>query len=248
MVFVCDVCSKRYTYKRNLKRHIKERNSLREYWRCTEDNSLSKFIRRSYLSKHLVFNHRLSDAEARERALTAPQGDPFSHSYYDDVSDDDSVLDLLSERDNEQINPESFYNVIDKFDCELLHDGLGLNNNSSVRDPNVEIHGTLLPEQANVNLTLRDSCHNSGIEGCVYSDISDAEDHQSSNNNENNNSINGNNELALLNTFAISDDEETAVVPSVLHTVILRISRTLYCVDDNLYSSEFSIEHDFYEY
>ena len=190
-----------------------------------------KFIRRSHLSKHLVFNHGLSVAEAKERALTAPWGNPFSHSYYDYVSDDDSMLDLLSERDNEPINAESFYDVTDKFDCELLHDELDLNNNSSVRDQSVEIHGTLLPEQSNVNLTPRVSCHNSGIEGCVYSDISDAEGHQSPNKNENNSSINGNNELALLNTYAISDNGETAVVPSVLHTVtqtfVLRISRTL---------------------
>ena len=84
-----------------MKRHIQERHSAIEHWRCTVDGCTSKFIRRNYLSRHLILRHEYSAIEARELALSAPRGDlPTQNtSYYEDVSGDDSTLDILAELD-----------------------------------------------------------------------------------------------------------------------------------------------------
>ena len=92
---------KSYVYKRNLKRHIKERHLPIEHWNCTETNCLSQFIRRSYLSTHLILKHGYDKKSAIETAITAHRGDISQQSgFYEDISDDDTILDLLQERSN----------------------------------------------------------------------------------------------------------------------------------------------------
>ena len=57
----------------------------------------SQFIRRSYLSKHLVIKHGYITLRAWEFACRAPRGD-IRHNIvaeYEDISEDDSVFDLI---------------------------------------------------------------------------------------------------------------------------------------------------------
>ena len=96
-VYVCDVCSKSYSYKRNLKRHKTEKHGNMEYWNCIEANCSPKFIRRSYLSKHLISRHGYSSLRGRELACTAPRGDRVRPTYYEDISEDESVFELIDD-------------------------------------------------------------------------------------------------------------------------------------------------------
>ena len=60
----------------------------------------SKFIRRSYLAKHLNRYHNYYRVTSRECAINATRGDVRVESqYYEDISEDDSILDLLAEAD-----------------------------------------------------------------------------------------------------------------------------------------------------
>ena len=63
---------------------------------------MSKFVYRGYLSKHLMLKHGFNKLEAHATACQAPRGDIQPEEYYDDVSDDDTILDLIDEMDKEQ--------------------------------------------------------------------------------------------------------------------------------------------------
>ena len=99
MPYICETCGNHYRYKRNMKRHKNERHSDIEHWRCVESNCSRKFIRRSYLSKHLVLNHGYTSLRAKETACRAPRGNIQKSAYYEDISEDDSVFDLYDEID-----------------------------------------------------------------------------------------------------------------------------------------------------
>ena len=115
MPFQCDLCPKSYRYKRNLTRHITEHHSEeREHWNCVVLDCHAKFIRRSYLSKHLTICHGYDSVTARECALNATRGDYRAPTYYDVVSDDDSILDLLAEADGTALD-QSFDERIERF-------------------------------------------------------------------------------------------------------------------------------------
>lgn len=113
-LYKCDLCPKSYRYEKNLKRHIKESHSNKEFWFCAEDNCVSKFVRRSYLSKHLVLKHGFDKLRAHETACKAPRGDLDRDSYYDEISEDESVLDLIEEMYAEQYN-EKYISTISDF-------------------------------------------------------------------------------------------------------------------------------------
>ena len=99
MPFKC-TCGKEYLYNRNLKRHVKEKHCQSEYWNCVINGCTSKFIRRSYLAKHLNIFHNYDRVTSRECAINATRGDVRVESqYYEDISEDDSILDLLAEAD-----------------------------------------------------------------------------------------------------------------------------------------------------
>lgn len=104
MPFLCEVCAKEYKYKRNLIRHQSEHHSDTEHWNCTVEECHAKFIRRGYLSKHLVICHGYDSVTARKCALNAVRGDYQRPAYYETVSDDDSILDLLAETDGTMAN------------------------------------------------------------------------------------------------------------------------------------------------
>ena len=96
--YVCNICSRSYVQKRNLKRHNDEKhNANLEYYNCIEVNCLKKFIRRSYLSKHLIFNHGYTSFRGREMACRAPRSNLSQTSYYEDISEDESIFDLIDE-------------------------------------------------------------------------------------------------------------------------------------------------------
>ena len=101
-LFKCDLCPKTYNLKKNLKRHIREGHTAIEYWLCVQGGCVSKFVRRSYLSKHLMLKHGFNKLDAHSTACQAPRGDIQPEEYYDDVSDDDTILDLIEELDQEQ--------------------------------------------------------------------------------------------------------------------------------------------------
>lgn len=81
----------------------------------------SRFIRRSYLSRHLCWTHGYTATEARETAISAPRGDkPAQYGDWEDISDDDSILDLLAERD-QTVSHQDYCDVIDGFNTNVFN-------------------------------------------------------------------------------------------------------------------------------
>ena len=66
MVFLCDTCGRSYTYKRNLRRHVKERHLRKHKFMCPRYDCRVEFIRRTYISMHLTKCHKYTQLEARE--------------------------------------------------------------------------------------------------------------------------------------------------------------------------------------
>ena len=98
--FVCDTCNKSYKYKRNLKRHMEEKHIQHEFWNCIVDGCKCKLIRRSYLHVHLQKVHGFSKVESRRAALGTKRGDcETNDSYYKDISEDESIFELLAEEE-----------------------------------------------------------------------------------------------------------------------------------------------------
>jgi len=96
-----------------LKRHLKEKHVPNyEYWNCTEKDCKTRFIRREYLSKHLTKVHGIQKKIALQLALRASRGDSQSNrNYYDDISDDDTVFDLIEELGNFSKVKMGYYGV-----------------------------------------------------------------------------------------------------------------------------------------
>ena len=94
---------------------MREKHTTIEYWLCVESDCVSKFVRRRYLSKHLMLKHELSKLEAHEAACQAPRGDILCESYYDSVSDDDTIFYLIEKMDQEQY-AEQYKETISNFD------------------------------------------------------------------------------------------------------------------------------------
>lgn len=107
MAYRCDTCDRTFTKKRNLKRHINEQHNDLKYWKCTVEKCSSKFIRRSNLKCHLEKLHKFTKDEARKQSIKAKQFPTNTTSKYSDVSDDDSVLDMVAELD-EFVNSYDF--------------------------------------------------------------------------------------------------------------------------------------------
>ena len=110
----CDTCDKSYKYKRNLRRHVEEKHMEIELWNCTVDKCKVTFKRRGYLYTHLQKVHGYTSNFARRQALLAKRGNDngkSTTSYYEDVSEDDTILDLLQDglpsSDNDDVSSES---------------------------------------------------------------------------------------------------------------------------------------------
>ena len=74
-----------------------EKHADHEHWNCVEPNCAKTFIRRCTLSHHLSTIHGYTPLRAREFALRAIRGDVNVNSYYEDISDDDSVFDIIND-------------------------------------------------------------------------------------------------------------------------------------------------------
>lgn len=132
--YECDLCSRTYKYEKNLKRHVREKHTTIEYWLCVQGDCVSKFVRRSYLSKHLVLKHGFNKLEAHETACKAPRGDIHSETYYDKVSEDDTILDLIEEMDEAQYG-ERYVDTISNFNVtDYNNNVIGDNSGNSADD------------------------------------------------------------------------------------------------------------------
>ena len=79
-----------------------------EFWNCVIKYCASKFIQRKYLFKDLEQIHNFLVDDARKAALKATRGD-IEKGYYEEVSDDDTILDLID--DINDINSVNEFNV-----------------------------------------------------------------------------------------------------------------------------------------
>lgn len=144
--YKCDLCDKTYSYKRNLKRHVREKHRDIEHWNCVEGECIAKFIRREYLSKHLRVIHGYEKMKAHEAACLAPRGDVESEHYYDDESADDTVFDLIAERDNAEYK-QRYVDTIQHFDNSVFKDHRSVQEGNCSK--NVDIAHTNVNEAAN---------------------------------------------------------------------------------------------------
>lgn len=159
---ICDVCGKDYKYKRNLKRHKSERHGESLYWNCVVKGCETKFIRRGYLCVHLTKIHGFDRCTARESALIAIRGDKPNedYQYYQTISDDDSILDMLAEKDEmmlhtgqdgvserrenndcgndnvDDVDKVSVGDNMDKFDDDNVTDSVNAGDTMGVNDVN----------------------------------------------------------------------------------------------------------------
>ncbi|XP_053390171.1 uncharacterized protein LOC123560839 [Mercenaria mercenaria] len=171
---LCDTCNKYYKNMRNLKRHIKEKHTAIEFWNCTENNCSSKFIRRSYLSKHLILTHKHDAATAREKACCALRGDIKEHGYYEEISDDESIFSLLAEQ-NGELQERDFVGTVSDYNLSLLQADTHVDN----KENNDETDMCSNHDESEVNELLVDKiekeCHHGESEVIVQS-VSDSVD------------------------------------------------------------------------
>ena len=102
--FVCDTCGKDYRHKRNLKRHVTETHQHDGlFYPCSEYLCRGRFVRRSYLVKHLQKFHGLSKLGANVKSKRVRKAEvPNCEHYYSDVtdvSDDESFFEQLDEQE-----------------------------------------------------------------------------------------------------------------------------------------------------
>lgn len=173
--YMCDTCGKSYQYKRNLKRHVNEKHCTVEHWNCVEKNCKSKFIRRNYLSKHLILTHGYTTLRAKEVACRAPRGDLQQEAYYEDISEDDSVFDLIGTINEIKSQPR-FYEKIDDFELDYLDNIVLESANKKVVNNDSEIENCVVTDGEIENCAVTDgeigicAVTDSEIENCTVTD------------------------------------------------------------------------------
>ena len=158
----CELCPKTYQYERNLKRPVREKHTTIEYWLCVKSDCVSKFVWRGYLSKHLMLKHEFSKLDAHEAACQAPRGDIQCETYYDPVSDDDTIFDLIEEMDQEQY-AEQYKETISNFDVT------DFNNNEVVPGTS----GILNEKESSAMVNVVDNSNHVCSCETAYSDITE---------------------------------------------------------------------------
>lgn len=234
-MFGCNMCTREYKYKRNLTRHVKENHSKTlEHWNCTEDGCFSKFIRKEYLFRHLSSIHQLSKMDARRKAIEAKKGDIETpeNQYYEDVSDDDTILDLLQDLSDVQDIGGDFN--IDEFLSSdegenLIHD----ENNNMCENLNDCLSST---ESVGLMETKM-----------LYEDISSPDSFEHSV--ENNNTYN---EVIVISDEEYRNNSETAVdishVTTKTQTIVLTFTRTVSYINGDEVFSEVETEQQYSEH
>lgn len=232
MSHTCFICYKEYKYRRNLIRHIKEHHAGLEAYDCTEPNCNSTFIRRSYLFVHLTSIHNINEEIARAKSISAERKSRKGNQYYDEVSEDDSILDLI----NEAIEKEKQKGVPSMSTEEFL------NSLEDISDDEITEQDTLGEDCVNgdnrsvgVNsLTNTSSC------GSSYQD-SDSD-------------VNDNNSETIIisddDSDDVNDDSQLVTIGNsvVQQTVILTLQRTVTNINGQTYVSDVNISHDVYEH
>ena len=207
-----------------------------EHWKCVENGCSSKFIWLGYLSRHLVWTHCYSRSDAREAVLTAPRGvRPNQHGGLEDISDDDTILDLLAERD-ETVNVQDYFDKIDGFDTDLLANDVdildGFSIHGDVDDKAVSAHGDVNDDAVNGQYD---------VNGDVS--INDSDDGGDMDNN-------------IDDIIVISSDDDdcaddvVAVSNSrtLIKVLVLTLYRTRRYVNGNVVNSTVSMERQYYQY
>ena len=121
MAFLCDTCGRVYEYKCNLTRHITVSHGGLEHYNCVIYGCGSTFIRRDYLKRHLMLHHGNDATTVCECSLNACRADQQEDAYYENVSDDDSLLDLIAEADGSAYNQE-YNEILGQFNVNQLKD------------------------------------------------------------------------------------------------------------------------------
>lgn len=107
-------------------RHVNEKHvDNYEYWNCPEFDCNVKFIRRDYIFRHLTAVHQIDEATARVKAINANRGDHQVPSYYSDISDDDTILDLINDEFDvaDVITDSAAYTAVDEFEMNVDSNG-----------------------------------------------------------------------------------------------------------------------------
>ena len=134
MGYNCEICQRSYKYRKNLLRHLKEKHVINyEFWNCVVKNCQTKFIRRDYLYNHLKNVHKFPADDAKKAALKASRGDDVPQGYYEEISDDDTVLDLLDDVD---------VNSVNEFDIDEFIDGFQHIQNRRDDEDNNNVHNS----------------------------------------------------------------------------------------------------------
>lgn len=167
-LFKCSQCPNTYKYDRNLKRHIRESHEDIDFWFCAIGNCVKKYVRRSYLSKHLINKHGYDKLKAHETACKAPRGIIDREAYYDKESEDDTVFDLIGEMNAAEYG-ERYMTTISEFNVQ---------DQSSCASVSVEINGETSSVDSNNSgngAVLVGSVEYSDITDSDMSDVNDAE-------------------------------------------------------------------------
>ncbi|VDI30783.1 Hypothetical predicted protein [Mytilus galloprovincialis] len=222
-MYTCLICYKEYKYEKNLIRHIKEHHAGLESYDCTEDKCSSTFIRRGYLFHHLTTIHGMEVQLARSKSLSAerrPSCINDHEQYYDEVSEDDTILDLI----NDAIETER-HKEIPSMSVEEFLDSL-----DNISDEEINVCTDTDDQEEICETTCKDD------DSCTTSDI---------NNNANEFII-----VSDDDDDNINDERSLMTIDNstVQQTVILTFQRTLTTIDGQTYLSDLNMEQDIYEH
>ena len=140
--YTCETCGNSYRQRRNLKRHQDEKHNKRVILECIEVSCVSQFTRRTSLSRHLVRKHGYTGLRAREFAVRAVARSNINHenvAQYEDISDDDTVFDLINEIEIIRTYDEK---IVD-FDIEYLKDDTLEHGSKETNTSEVDVNGGL---------------------------------------------------------------------------------------------------------
>ena len=134
-----------------------EKHADHEHRNCVEPNCAKTFIRRCTLLHHLSTIHGYTPLRAREFALRAICGDVNVNSYYEDISDDDSVFDIINdiqEIRNIGVDSDMPQGLID-FHLDYHQDDITLGCDGGEKDDSIE-DGKLVTADNEESVSLSD--------------------------------------------------------------------------------------------
>ena len=168
MLYLCDTCNRVYKYWKNLLRHMREKHDpSHESFQCVEDGCERKFIRREYMRIHLQKSHGYEKADAIRAVLNVSKDNKENEDEFEDVSDNDTVFDLMDELDKIQENNTPQENTFNIDEC--LSEPEEPAENEMNRDSDI-----------NNNIPDAKDNHNSDIEIIEISDDDDDVNEQNS--------------------------------------------------------------------